>query len=152
MRRRILVIGSVVAVVAVALAAAISPAIYRGQSAASTTGTSITASTSVMFNGQCRKADPNATYPLVLQIWTPSGEPVRHAWIILYDWDRGIPFEEGYNLNNGTYRSKHAFYSPSQNMTLMIQNDQYLQSYVVNVVIPDLVCDDGYIHVQVNAS
>jgi hypothetical protein len=151
MRRRILIIASVIAVAAVVLAVAISPTFYLGQSAASTTSTSLATSTSVLFTGQCRKADLNATYPLVLQIWNPSGEPVKHAWIILYDWDRGIPFEEGYNLDNGTYRSRHA-YSPSQNMTLMIQNDQDLQSYVVNVVIPDLVCDDGYIHVQVNTS
>jgi hypothetical protein len=86
-----------------------------------------------------------------LQIWNPSGEPVKGAWIIFYDSDRGIPFEEGYNLDNGTYRSKHA-YSPSQNMTVMIQNDQNFQSYVVNVVIPDVVCADGYIHIEVNAS
>jgi len=152
MRRSILVIASVVAVVAAVLAAAISPAIYRGQPAASTT--SMTASAGGVFTGQCRKADPNATYPLALHIWNPSGEPVKGAWIILYDWDNGIPFEEGYIRDNGTYISRHA-YSPSQNMTLMIQNDQTvagLQNYVVDVTIPDLVCSDGYIHVQVNAS
>lgn len=145
MRRRTVVIASVVAVVAVVLALTISPTLYRGQTLTSTTSTSATPSY------QCRKADPNSTYPLILQIWNPSGEPVKGAWIILYDSDRGIPFEEGYNSDNGTYISKHA-YSPSQNMTLMIQNDQNLQSYVVDVAIPDVVCADGYIHVEVKTS
>jgi len=152
MRRRILIIASVVAVVAVVLAVAVSPTFYLGQSATSTTSTSLAAS--VMFTGRCVKADPNATYPLALHIWNPSGEPVKGAWIILYDWDHGIPFEEGYIRANGTYISRHA-YSPSQNMTVMIQNDQTvagLENYVVDARIPDLVCDDGYIHVQVDAS
>jgi len=147
MRRRTVVIASVVAVVAVVLALTISPTLYRGQTLTSTTSTSA----SETLSYQCRKADPNSTYPLILQIWNPSGEPVRGAWIILYDSDRGIPFEEAYNLDNGTYRSKHP-YSPSQNMTVMIQNDQNLQSYVVDVVIPDVVCADGYIHVEVKTS
>ena len=137
----------VVVVVAVVLALTISPTLYRGQ----TMTTTSTTSTSATLSDQCRKADPNSTYPLILQIWNPSGEPVKGAWIILYDSDRGIPFEEAYNFDNGTYISKHA-YSPSQNMTLMIQNDQNLQSYVVNVVIPDVVCADGYIHIEVKTS
>jgi hypothetical protein len=86
-----------------------------------------------------------------LQIWNPAGDPVKGAWIILLDADRGIPFEEGYNSENGTYRSRHT-YSPSQNMTLIIQNDQNFQNYVVDILIPDLVCADGYIHVEVKAS
>ena len=148
MRRRTVVIASVVAVVAVVLAIAISPTFYPAQSPASTT------TTSIVPTGQCRKADPNAKYPLVLQIWNPAGGPVKGAWIILLDADRGIPFEEGYIRDDGTYISKHT-YSPSQNMTLIIQNDQTVegfQNYVVDVLIPDVVCDDGYIHVQVNAS
>jgi len=145
MRRRTVVIASVVAVVAVVLAIAISPTFYPAQSPASTT------TTSIVPTGQCRKADPNAKYPLLLQIWNPAGDPVRGAWIILLDADRGIPFEEGYNSENGTYRSRHA-YSPSQNMTLIIQNDQNFQNYVVDILIPDLVCADGYLHVEVKAS
>src|SRR3989304_5227096 len=117
MRRRTVVIASAVAVVAVVLAIAISPTFYPAQSPASTT------TTSIVPTGQCRKADPNAKYPLLLQIWNPAGDPVKGAWIILLDADRGIPFEEGYNNENGTYRSRHT-YSPSQNMTLIIQNDQ----------------------------
>jgi hypothetical protein len=148
MRRRTVVIASVVAVVAVVLAIAISPTFYPAQSPASTT------TTSIVPTGQCRKADPNAKYPLLLQIWNPAGDPVKGAWIILLDADRGIPFEEGYNSENGTYRSRHT-YSPSQNMTLIIQNDQTVEgfeNYVVDILIPDLVCADGYIHVEVKAS
>jgi hypothetical protein len=40
-------------------------------------------------------------------------------------------------------------------MTLIIQNDQTVegfQNYIVDVQIPDAVCADGYIHVQVKAS
>ena len=145
MRRRTVVIASAVAVVAVVLAIAISPTFYPAQSPASTT------TTSIVPTGQCRKADPNAKYPLLLQIWNPAGDPVKGAWIILLDADRGIPFEEGYNSENGTYRSRHT-YSPSQNMTLIIQNDQNFQNYVVDILIPDLVCADGYLHVEVKAS
>lgn len=145
MRRRMVIITSLVAVAAVVLAVAISPALYRGQNSASITRTS------AVVTDQCRKADTNATYPLILQIFNPAGAPARGAWIILYDADRGIPFEEGYSSENGTYRTKHA-YSPLQNMTLIVQNDQELQTYVVDVVIPDVVCADGYIHVEAKAS
>jgi len=147
MRRRMIVIVSLVAVAAVLLAVAISPTLYRGQTSVSTT------SASSVATDQCRKADANAKYPLILQIWNPAGTPVKGAWIILYDWDRGIPFEEGYSRDDGTYRSKHT-YSPSQNLTVIIQNDQTVegfQNYVVEVLIPDVVCADGCIHVEVRA-
>lgn len=144
-----MVIASLIAVAAVVLAVAISPTVYRGQT--STPTRTSTGSQPPVLTDQCHKADANAKYPLILQIWTPDGEPVKRAWIILYDWDRGIPFEEGYNFDNGTYISRHS-YSPSQNMTLMIQNDQNFQNYVVNFVIPDIVCADGYIHVEVRTS
>jgi hypothetical protein len=139
-----------IAVAAVALALGISPTFYRGETSTSTTDTI----TSSVLTGQCQKADPDAKYPLILELRNPSGEPIKGAWIILYDWDRGIPFEENYSRDDGTYISKHT-YSPSQNMTLMIQNAQDVegfQNYVVDVWIPDLVCSDGYIHVRVNAS
>jgi len=148
MRRTMIVIVSLVAVAAVVLAVAISPTLYRGETSVSAT------SGSAVVTDQSRKADANATYPLILQIWNPDGDLVKGAWIILYDWNRGIPFEEGYIRDDGTYRSKHT-YSPSQNLTVIIQNDQTVegfQNYVVEVLIPDVVCADGYIHVQVKAS
>jgi hypothetical protein len=146
-----IVIVSLIAVAAVVLAVAVSPTLYPGQTSASTTSTSAVMTD---LTDQCRKADPDAKYPLFLQIWNPAGDPVKGAWIILLDADRGIPFEEGYSRDDGTYRSKHT-YSPSQNMTLIIQNDQTVQgfqNYVVDVLILDVVCADGYIHVQVKAT
>ena len=154
MRRRMIVIVSLIAVAAVVLAVAISPTLYPGQTSASTSASATSTSAVMTDLTECRKADPDTKYPLILQIWNPAGDPVKGAWIILYDSDRGIPFEEGYSRDDGTYRSKHT-YSPSQNITLMIQNDQTVegfQNYVVDVLIPDVVCADGYIHVQVKAS
>jgi len=154
MRRRMIVIVSLIAVAAVVLAVAISPTLYPGQTSASTSASATSTSAVMTDLTECRKADPDTKYPLILQIWNPAGDPVKGAWIILYDSDRGIPFEEGYSRDDGTYRSKHT-YSPSQNMTLIIQNDQTVQgfqNYVVDVLIPDVVCADGYIHVQVKAT
>ena len=148
MRRRTIVIASLIAVAAVVLAVAILPNLYRRETSASTT------SASAVVTDQCRKADVDAKYPLILQIWNPAGDPVKGAWIVLLDWDRGIPFEEGYIRDDGTYRSRHT-YSPSQSLTVMIQNDQTvegLENYVVDVLIPDVVCADGYIHVEVRVS
>jgi len=152
-RRGMIVIASLIAVAAVVLAVAISPTLYREENSAFPTSTTST-TTSTVPSDRCERADPDAKYPLILQMWNPAGDPVKGAWIIFYDRDRGIPFEEGYSSDNGTYRSKHT-YSPSQNMTVIIQNDQTVegyQSYVVEVLIPDVVCADGYIHVQVKAS
>jgi hypothetical protein len=148
MRRKLMVIASLIAIAVVVLAVAVSPILHPAQN--STPPTSI----QTVPNDQCRiKADANAKYPLLLQIWNPAGDPVRQGWIVLYDPDRGIPFEEGYNNENGTYRTKHT-YSPSQNMTLIIQSDQQqdFQNYVVDVVISDVVCADGCIHVEARAS
>ena len=149
MRRRMIIIASLIAVAAVALVAVISPILYPGGTLTTSHSTTITGAT--VMTGECRKADASTKYPLILQIWNPAGDPVMGAWIILYDPDRGIPFEEGYNSQNGTYISKHT-YLPLQNMTLIIQNDQTFENYVVDMMIPDIVCADGYIHVEVRAS
>jgi hypothetical protein len=148
MRRRMIVIASLIAVAAVVLALAISPTLYHGQTSASIT------STGAVQTEQCRKVDPDTKYPLILQIWNPAGDPVKGAWIVLVDSDRGIPYEEGYIRDDGTYRTKHT-YSPSLKMSLLVQNDETVegfQNYAAEVLIPDVVCEDSYIHVQVNAS
>jgi len=147
MRRRTVVVVSLIAIAAVLLAVAIFPTLYPGQLPVSTT-------TARTIQCQGEKADPNVKYPLIMEMWNPAGDHVKGAWIVLLDEDRGIPFEEGYIRENGTYISRHS-YSPSQNMKLLIQNDQTVegqQNYVVEIQIPDVVCEDGYIHLQVNAS
>jgi len=143
--RKLLLIASVVAVVAVLFVLVVAPTLYHSG------GPERSSPTSVLPTDQCGKADPTKKYPLTLEIWNSAGEPVRQGWIILHDPDRGIPFEEGYSSENGMYRTKHS-YLPLQDMTLIINDFVIYENYVVTILIPDIVCADGYIHVQVKTT
>ena len=145
MQRKLVLAVSAIAVLALVFAVVFAPTLYHQQ------GPGRSSSTGPLPSDQCRKADPTEKYPLILEIWNAAGEPVTQGWIILHDPDRGIPHEEGYSSDNGTYRTKHT-YSPLQNMTLIIADYVIFENYVVTIFIPDIVCADGYIHVQVKAS
>lgn len=144
MRRKSVLIVSAVALVALVFAVLFAPTLYHRP------GTVTSASTTALANAQCVKADPAKTYPLLLEMWNSAGLPVMKGWIELHDPDRGAFFEEGYSFENGTYKTRH-LYSPLQNVTLVINDFVLYENYVVTIFIPNIVCADGYIHIQVKA-